>query len=628
MNNLAPIVLFVYNRPEHTKKTLDALSENYFAKQSVLYVFADGPKSDISLKELEQIQQTRQIIKENNSFKSIIFKESTTNLGLYESIINGVTLIINEHKKIIVLEDDIITSKGFLKYMNDALNIYKDEEQVMSISGFMWPIKTKTNTTYFIKGGVSAWGWGTWQRAWGNIELDINKLLQSDCWTRRGIKEFNFDNGYDYYSLLKNEKNAPNKKSSWAIRWYASVFIKNGYGLMPGESLVNNIGFDNSGVHCDINNKFYHKNLCNSINVEKQEIKENIKIRGEISNFFNSDRNVLIKRFFNRLHRKQEYIMYELKQNVLNLNDLAPIVLFVYNRPDHARKTLEALSQNILANQSSLYIFCDGPKENATIDELKEIEITRMVVKEKKWCKNVTIINSEVNLGIYHSIVPGVTQILNKFGKIIVLEDDIVTSKGFLTFMNEVLEIYKNEERVMCVSGYFWPLKKRDPKTIYFIKGGTSAWGWGTWQRAWKHYESDLNKLINNDFWNKSNVEEFNYNNSFKYFEMLRNELKLEVKKANWDIRWYATVFINGGYGIYPSESLVNNICFDNSGVHCKANNKYLHKELCESLILEKQEIKENKKIREEISKYFKSDKNILIKRLLKWTLTRKKSNM
>lgn len=301
MNDLAPIVLFVYNRPEHTKKTLDALSENYFARQSVLYVFADGPKSDISLKELEQIQQTRQIIKENNSFKSVIFKESSTNLGLYESIINGITQILNEHKKIIVLEDDIVTSKGFLKFMNDALTIYKDEEQVMSISGFMWPIKTKTNTTYFIKGGVSAWGWGTWQRAWDNLELNTNKLLLNDCWTRWGIQEFNFNNGYDYYSLLKNEKNSSDKKSSWAIRWYASVFIKNGYGLFPGESLVNNIGFDDSGEHCNNNNKYLHKKLSDTINVEKKEIKEDLKIRIEIKDFFKSDKENIINRLLKRI---------------------------------------------------------------------------------------------------------------------------------------------------------------------------------------------------------------------------------------------------------------------------------------------------------------------------------------
>ena len=138
---------------------------------------------------------------------------------------------------------------------------------------------------------------------------------------------------------------------------------------------------------------------------------------------------------------------------------LAPIVLFVYNRPWHTEQTLNALMQNELADQSVLYIYADGPKENATEEQLKKIEEVRHVIRTKKWCKEVHIIESEKNKGLADSIINGVTEIVNKYGKVIVLEDDIVTSKGFLKYMNEALELYKEEDKVYHISGYMFPVK-------------------------------------------------------------------------------------------------------------------------------------------------------------------------
>ena len=175
------------------------------------------------------------------------------------------------------------------------------------------------------------------------------------------------------------------------------------------------------------------------------------------------------------------------------MTNLSPIVLFVYNRPWHTRQTLETLSKNILADQSKLYIYADGPKENATDEQLRKINDVRKLIREKNWCREVEIIEREKNIGIENSTITGVTEIVNKFGKIIVVEDDIVTSVGFLKYMNEALDLYEKYEKVMYISGYMFPVKAKLPETFFLPI--TSYWGWGTWARAWKEFHSSGQQL-------------------------------------------------------------------------------------------------------------------------------------
>ena len=249
---LAPIVLFVYNRPWHTYQTLNALAANYLADQSDLYVFADGPKKNASRDILQKITEVRKIIKERNWCGDVKIIESERNKGLADSVIFGVTQILNQYEKVIVLEDDIVASKGFLKYMNDALNLYFDDCQVGCVHAWNYNlnISNYNESTFFLR-GADCWGWGTWKRAWAEFNYDGKKLLKT-IETENIEYEFNRKGTHDFIEMLKNQ--IEGKNDSWAIRWHASLFIKNMYCLHPTRPIVKNIGLDMTGVHCGISN--------------------------------------------------------------------------------------------------------------------------------------------------------------------------------------------------------------------------------------------------------------------------------------------------------------------------------------------------------------------------------------
>jgi len=181
-----------------------------------------------------------------------------------------------------VLEDDIITSKGFLKYMNDGLQLYENDIKVVGISGYNFPSKKTLPPTFFIKGGNNPWGWATWKRAWDCFEQDYTKLYQQITADPALAFEYNYDNSYDYVKMLREstENNQP-----WDIRWIASGFLKDSYSLWPGESLVQNIGHDATGVHCGTTNKYSHLKLADYIEVEKLPILGNKMARNEIVKF-------------------------------------------------------------------------------------------------------------------------------------------------------------------------------------------------------------------------------------------------------------------------------------------------------------------------------------------------------
>lgn len=249
-------------------------------------------------------------------------------------------------------------------------------------------------------------------------------------------------------------------------------------------------------------------------------------------------------------------------------NDLAPIVLFVYNRPWHTRQTLEALSKNDLADKSTLFIYADGPKENATAEDLEKIAEVRSLISEHQWCKTVEIIASESNKGLADSIISGVTEVINRFGKIIVLEDDLLAHKGFLGYMNEALYLCQNDEKVMQVSGYQFPLKFPSSVPTYFYLPMTTSWGWATWKRAWDLFDfnatgwSELKKQV-------TLKKIFDLDNSYPYSNML--EAQMEHKTIDsWAIRWWWTVFKINGVTLFPKTSFIKNIGFDEFSTHTK----------------------------------------------------------
>ena len=174
MNKLAPIIVFVYNRPHHTKQTLEALKKNTIASQSELYIFSDGAaNNDLKAK----INEVRNYVKDIRGFKKTTLIERRQNLGLANSIIDGVTRIINKHGKVIVLEDDIVTSPYFLKFMNDALNFYEKKKDVWHISGWNYPIDNKGLNDVFFWRLMNCWGWATWSDRWVNFEKNVEKTI-------------------------------------------------------------------------------------------------------------------------------------------------------------------------------------------------------------------------------------------------------------------------------------------------------------------------------------------------------------------------------------------------------------------------------------------------------------------
>jgi hypothetical protein len=267
---LAPIVLFVYNRPWHTRQTVGALKKNELASESELFIFSDGWKNE---QDKTKVLEVREYLKTIDGFKRVHIIERERNYGLADNIIDGVTKVVNEYGKIIVLEDDIVTSPYFLKFMNEALERYKDEERVFGVNGYAFPIKKEgLPSAYFLK-SFACWGWGTWKRAWKFFEKNPDKLIKT--FTKDMIREFNFDNSYDYwYQVIANKKG---KINTWAIFFYTSAFLNNGLFLAPRDSFTKNIGHDLSGVHSE-KVKYFDTELALEYNINFPEKIEEHKL--------------------------------------------------------------------------------------------------------------------------------------------------------------------------------------------------------------------------------------------------------------------------------------------------------------------------------------------------------------
>ena len=238
---VAPIVLFVYNRPWHTRQTVEALQKNALASRSELFIYSDAPKNEDTKKSVKEV---RDYIKTINGFKKVTIVERNKNWGLADSIIDGVTKIVKQYGTIIVLEDDLVTSPCFLQFMNEALAFYKDEKKVWHISGYTPPLE-KTEHHFFIK-PTTCWGWATWADRWAYFKKDTAYFLKK--FDKQTVKEFNINNSYDYFSHIV--LNHQHKINTWAIFWYASSYFNGGLSLHPKKSFVRNIGHDDSGTHC------------------------------------------------------------------------------------------------------------------------------------------------------------------------------------------------------------------------------------------------------------------------------------------------------------------------------------------------------------------------------------------
>jgi hypothetical protein len=288
----------------------------------------------------------------------------------------------------------------------------------------------------------------------------------------------------------------------------------------------------------------------------------------------------------------------------------SPIALFVYNRPEHTRKTVEALQRNNLAKESELFIFSDSPKDDKSKEKVEKV---RDYLKTVTGFKKVTVIERSENLGLAKSIISGVTQIVNKYGEIIVLEDDLVTSPYFLEYMNGALDLYEKENRVISIHGYTLPVKKPLPET-FFIKGA-DCWGWATWKRGWDLFEPDGKKLLAK-LEKRNLIKEFDFDGTYNYSGMLKRQIAGLTN--SWAIRWYASAFLAHKLTLYPGESLVQNIGQDASGTHMGKGGLYNTLLSNKKTNIGEVEITENKEARRVFIQYFKSLKPNIFERIIK----------
>ena len=245
MTKLAPIILFVYNRPKHTESVLNALKKNTLAAKSILYVFSDAAKKE---KDFENVNKVREIINKIIGFKEVVITEAETNIGCADSIISGITKVINKHGKAIIVEDDILTAPNFLEFMNEALDKYESDKRIYSISGFVPNEKMaeKCKDFLFLAYRNSSWGWGTWSDRW--VEVDWDMLQWEKIKKDKNLWKKLQRGGEDTPYLLKLQMEG--FIDAWDIRFYTDKILKDKYTVFPTKTFVENIGLDGSGTHC------------------------------------------------------------------------------------------------------------------------------------------------------------------------------------------------------------------------------------------------------------------------------------------------------------------------------------------------------------------------------------------
>ena len=298
MQNLSPIALFVYNRPDHTRRTIKYLQQNLLADESRLFIFSDGAKTDA---DAVKVAEVRDLLKDVSGFKSVKVIERKENLGLANSIIAGVTQLVNEYNKVIVFEDDLLSSPYTLTYFNEALNRYTTNEQIMHIGAYMYPIETANLPETFFFRAATSWGWATWARAWKYFEPEIDTLLPK--FDGQKISRFSIEGSMNYWKQMQEFK--AGKNNSWAIRWYASMFLQGGLALNPSHSLIQNIGHDGTGVHSNLEDIYKVQVSKQAVQYFPTELAENTPAYNAIKHYFKNRKGSLWQRGLRYLKQLQ-----------------------------------------------------------------------------------------------------------------------------------------------------------------------------------------------------------------------------------------------------------------------------------------------------------------------------------
>lgn len=311
---LAPISLFTYARPEHTQRTVEALLRNPGVNKHDLIVYCDAPRTPDKEQAVAAVREYLQTV---TGFRSVTIHHRPHNYGLAKSIIDGVTEVLSRHERVIVLEDDMVTSPYFLTYMNEALERFANDDRVISIHGYLYPVRQVLPEAFFLR-GADCWGWATWRRGWALFNSDGQALLD-ELKRRNLIKVFDFNGSYGYSQMLESQIKGTN--DSWAIRWYASAFLADKLTLYPGRSLVHNIGNDASGTHCGISTALDTELSDRPINLSGLRIEEFAEAKQAIEDFFRS-KTSYIKRAFSRVGKRD--MLHTLSQ--LSKDWLPPVI--------------------------------------------------------------------------------------------------------------------------------------------------------------------------------------------------------------------------------------------------------------------------------------------------------------
>lgn len=291
---LAPVVLFVYNRPRHARRTVEALAMNGLAAQSDLVIFSDAARTQ---EQELAVSEVRGYLGSVRGFKSVRVVERERNLGLAGSVIAGVSEVVAEAGRVIVLEDDMVTSPHFLRFMNEGLEMYRDAEKVIGIHGYVYPVGVTLPETFFLK-GADCWGWATWKRGWDLFESDGRRLL-AELEARNLTDRFDFHGAHPYTAMLKDQIDG--KADSWAVRWYASALLKGMHTLYPGKSLVKNIGVDSSGTNCGDSGRYDVELGADPVAMVRQDVVEDELALESFMRYFKSGRVPLHRRILGRL---------------------------------------------------------------------------------------------------------------------------------------------------------------------------------------------------------------------------------------------------------------------------------------------------------------------------------------
>jgi Glycosyl transferase family 2 len=276
---LSPVALFAYRRPAHLKRTLKSLRSNAEASRTELFVFCDGPKNESVVADVDAV---RALLQDDFGFAATVVVKRESNFGLARNIMEGVSEVLTHRKSVIVLEDDIVVSPFFLRFMNESLTCYRDDPCVGSMSGWSYPVTDRVPETYFIR-GADCWGWATWRDRWQTFNPDGRALLR-ELKARDLCHRFDFDGAMGFVQMLKDQIDGRN--DSWAVRWHASCFLRDLLILYPGRALAQNIGQDGSGTHYSAHDDTLDVTLSSTpVAVGGIKVEENETARAAIRDF-------------------------------------------------------------------------------------------------------------------------------------------------------------------------------------------------------------------------------------------------------------------------------------------------------------------------------------------------------